>query len=321
MVLILDGKTVVNGASEGLQLCIRVLIPTIFPFLVICGMVTASMPDSMSIFRPVGRLLRMPKGAEDLFILGLFSGYPVGAATVFQAYRHNQITKRDAQRLIAFCSNAGPSFIFGIGASLFPHIGYCFILWFVQILSAAIIGIMTAGKPEAINGHRRDHPHLQHILHNSISTMAAICSWVILFRILISVAERWLLWFFPPDIRILTRGILELANGIVSLAGIESIGKRMLLFSMLLSFGGICVLMQTNSVCQGISVRYYLLGKTAQCALSGLLATLLQFCLPMDQQYFPSPLFLCICVGICVAYPFLTRKMKNRCRNSMLVGV
>ena len=153
--LILDSKTVILGATEGLDLCIRVLIPSMFPFLVVCPMISSKIGTYISFFRPIGRLLRLPEGAEDLFLLGLLSGYPVGAAMVSQAAQSGRISKQDARRFLSFCSNAGPSFIFGIGAGLFPGIGYCAVLWLIQIISAAIVGILIPGKsPKAGRNHQ-----------------------------------------------------------------------------------------------------------------------------------------------------------------------
>lgn len=319
--LILDSKTVILGATAGIDLCIRVLIPSMFPFLVVCPMISSRIGSYLSIFRPIGRLLRMPEGAEDLFFLGLLSGYPVGAAMVSQAAQSGRISKQDAKRYLSFCSNTGPSFIFGIGAGLFPGIGSCAVLWLIQILSAVMVGILTPGKSHKAGFKNQSPLSLQQALRNAVSTMAAICGWVILFRVLITMLERWVLWCIPESAQILLRGILELANGIVSLSQIGNLGLRMILFSALLSFGGICVYMQTASVVRELSMRYYLPGKLTQCAISCMIATAFQFFLPPQQRYIPHPALLAICAGICVAYPIFLRKSENSSRNSKLVGV
>ena len=172
--LILDSKTVIQGATAGIDLCIRVLIPSMFPFLVVCPMISSRIGTYISIFRPFGRLLRLPEGAEDLFFLGLLSGYPVGAAMVSQAAQSGRISKQDARRYLSFCSNAGPSFIFGIGAGLFPGIGSCAVLWLIQILSAAMVGILTPGRGHKAGFKNQSPLSLQQALRNAVSTMAAI---------------------------------------------------------------------------------------------------------------------------------------------------
>ena len=321
LILILDSKTAISGAAAGIDLCIRVLIPSIFPFLVICPMVSANIGTCSFLFRHLGKFLRLPVGAEDLFFLGLLSGYPVGANMVSQAVQSKRISKTDGARLLAFCSNAGPSFIFGIGASLFPDVRYCAALWLIHILSAMAVARMTPGAParaEIANHQIKPFPQ---VLRGTISTMVSICAWVVLFRIVITITERWFLWVLPVEGQIVLRGVLELANGIVSLAQIVNLGQKMLLFSVLLSFGGICVWMQTLSVTYGVSTRYYLPGKITQSAISALIATAVQIVLPKDQRYWPNLLFLVLCMGICMSYPLFLRKIKNRSRNPDLLGV
>lgn len=320
LILILDSKTVIASAAQGIDLCVRVLIPSIFPFLVISSLVAAN-AGHCAIIRPLVRPLRLPEGAEDLFFLGLLSGYPVGASMVSQAARSNRIAKRDADRLLAFCSNAGPSFIFGIGATLFPRIGYCLAQWLIQIMSAALVGIITPGKQTTAKEKRGQRLSVPRALQNALPSMASICGWVVLFRILITVLDRWALWILPPEGEILARGILELANGMVSMSEIGNIGQRMIYTSMLLSFGGICVWMQTLSVADGLSTRYYLPGKLAQSAISFLLATAAQFLFPAHQRYIPHPLLLALCAGIVISYWYFLRKSEISSRNSNLLGV
>ena len=319
--LILDTKTVIRGAGDGIDLCIRVLIPSIFPFLVICSMVTASLPPSMPFLRSIGRLLKLPAGAEDLFFLGLLGGYPVGAAMVSNAVRSKQISARDGARLMAFCSNPGPSFLFGMGAVLFPSPFYCAALWLIQILSAAIVGILTPGSPSTSRTNSVTKLPMDRNIRRSISTMAIICAWVVLFRIVITVLERWTLWFLPESAQIIVRGLLELANGIVSLQEIQNLGQRMVLFSMLLSFGGLCVWMQTISVADGVPTKYYLPGKITQCAISVLLTFALQVALPAQQRAKIHPLFLVIGIIVPIFYSYIQRKLEKRSRNSDLIGV
>ena len=67
-------------------------------------------------------------------------------------------------------------------------------------------------------------------------------------------------------------GLLELANGCCSLSSIDSVSVRFVLCSGMLAFGGVCVTMQTISVVNGLSVKYYFVGKGLQTVFSLLLA-------------------------------------------------
>lgn len=320
-VLILDTKTAVSAAKDAIDLCMTVLIPSIFAFLVICPMVSGQIGSFFGMFRPLARLLRLPQGAEDIFLLGLLGGYPIGATVICNSVHMGRLDKQDAERMLAFCNNAGPSFLFGIGTLLFPHIGYCAGIWLIHIASAVIVAILTPGRGGQAGRAVTSSPSLQATLRKALVTMSGICGWVVLFRIVIAFTQRWFLWIFPPEAQLLLRGALELASGAVGLGQVSMLGQRLLYFSMLLSFGGSCVYMQTASVCSGLSIKYYLPGKTAQCAVSVLMATAVQFLLPASQRYYPHPFLLILCAAICVIYPFILQKIEKSSRNPAAVGV
>ncbi len=311
--LILDGRTAVGAAGEAVDLCIRVLIPSLFPFFVFSPLLASG--GFGKLFAPLAQALRLPKGAEAILTVSFLGGYPVGAAAVQEHVQDGALSRRDGQRMLAFCSNAGPSFLFGIGLQIFPSAGCCWLLWGIHILSAVAVGLMTPGGGGKMERQNRIEIRLTQALRKAIYVMAAVCGWVVLFRILIGFLDRWLLWAAPETVRILVCGILELANGCCELAATESIGLRMVLFSGLLAFGGLCVWLQTGSVTEGMDASLYLPGKLAQAAVSVLLCTAAQFFLTEDARFFPPVWILAICGGICILYPLLARKIEIRGRN------
>lgn len=321
-VLILDTTTALSGAAEGIDLCIRVLIPSLFPFFIISNMLTASLSGMESTFlRPIKRLLRLPPGGEGVFLVGLLGGYPVGAATVAQAVRNEELSKEDGRRYMAFCSNAGPSFIFGIGSQIFTDIKYCWLVWGIHILSAVTVGLLTPGK-SANRIVRTEHEQtLPKALKQSLIVMASVCGWVVLFRILIAFLKRWILWALPPEVEVLLEGFLELANGAYGLPQVGNTGLKVILFSGMLSFGGVCVWMQTRSVAEGADSTLYLPGKLTQSCISILLATLAQFFGDDRQRYIPHVSVLIFCIAVCAMYPIILRKSEKKSGNSLLLSV
>ena len=158
------------------------------------------------------------------------------------------LEKKQAERMLAFCSNAGPSFIFGILSSCFQRKALLFLIWGIQILSA-----WTAARFFSFdNGTIGDETKLaadSFEIETAIWAMLKICGWVILFRILIFFLERWFLWIVPLNARILLIGLMELSNGCCMLDLIEDASVRFVIANVLLAFGGICVVLQTSSVC------------------------------------------------------------------------
>lgn len=88
LALILDGRTAIEGARQGIGLCLRTVIPSLFPFFVLSILLTSSLlGSSLIVLRPLGRLFGMPEGAESLLIPAFLGGYPVGAQNVAAAFR------------------------------------------------------------------------------------------------------------------------------------------------------------------------------------------------------------------------------------------
>ena len=98
----------------------------------------------------------------------------------------------------------------------------------------------------------------------AVRSMALICGWVIFFRVLTGFLERWFLWKVPSTMAVVLIGGLELTNGCIQLLGIPNEELRFVLCSGMLSFGGLCVHMQTMTILQGLSVKKYWEGKLLQ---------------------------------------------------------
>lgn len=324
LLLILDAKTAIYGASEGLRLCLQAVIPSLFPFFILSILLTDALTGTnIPLLRPLGKLCGIPEGSESLLAVGLLGGYPVGAQCVAQMYKSGRLAKQDACRMLGFCSNAGPSFIFGMVAMKLSDFWMVWVLWGIQILSAITVGSilpqkakhsvrLSAGKQESLSG----------ALRKSIHVMAGVCGWVILFRVVIAFFDRWFLWLLPDSGQTLITGILELANGCCALDAIENMGLRFIGVSAILSFGGICVCMQTMSVTGELGLGWYLPGKILQTIISIFLAALVQSVFfPLECKMEQSPLILLLMALILSVYVIILRKFEKRGSISELVGV
>ena len=273
--LILDARTALAGAAAGTDLCIRTVIPSLFPFLFLCSLLTESMQGmELPFMRYPCRLLGIPEGSQSILSVALLGGYPAGAAAVADVYRQGNLSQTDACRLLTFCSNAGPAFLFGMTARQFPEKGWILAVWTVLILSAFLTGRIFSGKDPACKTVCPGHRCSSGILERSVRTIAVICGWVILFRILTEFLDRWIAWYFSPELRVFLTGLLELSNGCCSLSTIPDIRMRFLVCTVIHACGGICVAMQTASVISGLPIKPYLTGKLIQSVISFVLSVL-----------------------------------------------
>ena len=319
-ILIFDARTAYQGASEGIDLCIRTVIPALFPFFVLSILLTGNLVgQSIPFLRPIGKLCGIPLGSESLLLVGLLGGYPVGAQNIAQAYELGQLSGSDARRMLSFCSNAGPAFIFGMISQLFPNLIITWCLWGIHIFSAIMVGIIFPGKSTAhIPMKKSAGITLSFSLERAIKVMAGVCGWVILFRIILSFLNRWFLWLLPETVQVIAAGLLELTNGCSGLNEIENLGLRFILCSGFLSIGGLCVTMQTVSVTGTLGIGQYVPGKITQTAISILAATLLQYILFQPEQQCMIPiLILTVCVLVCGIMIFL----RNNSRKMQQIGV
>jgi hypothetical protein len=161
----------------------------------------------------------------------------------------------------------------------------------IHILSALIVGTILPGKTYDTCLLPKAAPMSIHqAMERSIRIMASVCGWVVVFRVILTVLNRWVLWLLPQEGQILLTGLLELSNGCVALHALPSESCRFILSSGMLAIGGLCVGMQTVSVTASLGTGQYFPGKILQCLISVLMAT--------AAQYFLFPKNECILFSI-----------------------
>ena len=235
------------------------------------------------------------------FIMGLISGYPVGAKIVSDFRNDKLISKDEGERMLAFTNNSGPLFILSsVGISLFGDTKTGLLLLCTHILSCITVGIILGvfSKKVKINYTYRENLQeensknvtlknlgeiLGNSINNSISTILLIGGFVVIFSVIISILNQvhlldFLSKFFTPLLNILgfdlqfskpiLSGILELTNGVNLVAGvhIKAISQNVILCAFLLGFGGFSVLLQVFSIVAktDLSMKKYLIGKFLQ---------------------------------------------------------
>ncbi len=322
-VLILDTKTAMVSAADAVDMCITALIPSLFPFFIVSTVMTSTLLSfRLPFLHPLGRLLGVPKGGEGIILMGLLGGYPSGAQSVAQAYKGGFLSAKDAERMLAFCSNAGSAFLFGIGARIFPDMRICWLLWGIHMLSAWIVGALTPGHSNGvISLAKKTGVSLTQALRCAVETMALVCGWVVMFRVILGFTQRWFLWWFPKEIQILFSGILEIANGCCSLQQISNLGLRISMCSVFIGFGGLCVALQTKTVTAGLNSGLYLPGKVVQAAVSFLLCIPVQLLLEPEDRMHISPWPVVVAILLCLGYRLLSVKRRNTTGQSIPVHV
>lgn len=270
--LIVNVNTAQESAKLGVALCLETVIPSIFPFLVLSCIMVSFLSDTSSVFLAIiAKQFGISDGLESILIPIFLGGYPIGAKTVASLHTQGILKKKDAERYLSFANQAGPAFLFGMLPHAFSSVKMVFAIWAIQICSAWIVsGLFHQEVSLCKESYAKQKTPA--ILEDSINAMAKISGWIVLFRIGISYLDQLCLKNADPNLRITLLGIVELSNGCLALNNIGNEMLRFIVCNGLLSFGGICVIFQTISVCRDLHIYYYVVGKLLQTGVAVILS-------------------------------------------------
>lgn len=240
-------------------------------------------------------LFNVPGEGAFALIMGIISGYPVGAKIVTTLYEKKICNKEESERLLAFTNNSGPLFIIGtVGISLLGDSTIGIILLSIHVLASLTVGLLfhfwKYNKPLShretpiYNTNNVNFSNLGEILGtsitNSINTIMMIGGYVVLFSVIISILENCgifnlLVILIQPFLKIfnipqelftsIISGFIELTNGLKTISSIpiKNYTTTIIISSMLLGFGGISILLQVFSIISktNISIKPYIIGK------------------------------------------------------------
>jgi hypothetical protein len=276
LLLILDARNAIAGAKNGIELCLNVVIPTLFPFCVLSVLLRSSIAfESPSFLRPIEKLCSMPRGCGTIFLLGLLGGYPIGAICIEQAVKDKSMTYDEAKYLRAICNNAGPSFIIGMLSTIFNSIQLGYMLILIQALSAILTCMILSNKSSnSVYVKNNKRVKFSEAIKRSCISMMNICGIIVFFRAFMNIARFYISPYIPKFLWIAIVGILELTNGVSILSEFSAEAITFIVAAGMISFGGICVAIQAISVSSPGSGKYYLIGKSLQAVLSMILAGL-----------------------------------------------
>ena len=144
--LFTQGASAQSGAYDGLIICGQIIIPSLFPFMVLSSFITRSGIASVlgKIFSPFAKLFHMPSGAGLPLFLSFIAGYPVGASTASRLHSDGVLDKDDAFRMMCFAVCGGPAFIIkAVGQGMLGSTKAGVLLLTAHISAAVILGIFS----------------------------------------------------------------------------------------------------------------------------------------------------------------------------------
>lgn len=270
--LVLLPEVSAQAVKEGLRLCAGVIIPALFPFLVLSSLSVSLGLTSLlgKLLAPLtGRLFQISPAGSGALVLGLIGGYPVGARAVRQLWNNGQCSYEESVHLLTFCNNCGPAFLLGVaGGAVFHSTKTGFLLWGAHLMGTMTVGLLFRsyhGRKMEVSGEK-SAPNRSSVVslpqamtqavQSGIQSTLSICAYVVLFRVILRLcsavgAEKLLT--MVPNGTALFGGLLELSTGMTAID--PNAAGSLPLASFLLGFGGLSVWCQTVAMVEGCGLE------------------------------------------------------------------
>lgn len=284
--MLLSPKAVFEGAQSGLLLWFQIVFPTLFPFILVSGLMLSG-GGINAISRVFGRIFSsiFATSSNGAFavISGFLCGYPVGAKISADLVRTGKISRDEGAYLLSFCNNTSPVFIMN------------FIVWktlgreellvpTLAILILIPVSLSFIFRRLYLKGLRRfpDIPEkgqkrtehfsfsvLDSCLSDSFEGIVKVGLYIIFFSVILSLLKKissgnLLICAFLPT--------LEITNGILMID--RSVSDLTISYPLILgltSFGGVCAAAQTQCMLKGTDlpmIPYIIQKLTAAAAAS-----------------------------------------------------
>ncbi len=265
IIMLLEPSIIAAAVKNSVNICLEVMIPSLFAFTVLAVYLQES-----GLYRtmlkpltyPLSRLMRLDEELCAVFILSNIGGYPVGAKLLSNLVDNGRLSRSNAGRMLCFCYGSGPSFIISIvGQRVFGSTTAGLLIFVACFLSSFILGILLCrcGRRIRIMSHGEKLDLSSGCFVSSVMSaakvMLTVCTMIVCFSAVSAMIE--------------STGAMDAAEKLFSLTGAGVNSSAILptileishiqhltpsdssvaaLCGSLLSFGGICVILQISAI-------------------------------------------------------------------------
>ena len=259
-------QTVFTGASYGLVLWFRHVLPTLLPYMVLINILirTPALHWICHITSPfLCPLLGTSYYGTFAVLTGFLCGYPMGAKTTSDLLNVNKISRSEASYLLSFCNNTSPAFILSyVVAQNMKERNLCIpfflILTFTPLMLSFIFRLFyrlpesSCSFPQVTPGSFSNPSEsisdsfLDRCILNAFESVTKVGGYMMMFSVLIQLLASIL----PNTIfSLLLYSSLEISTGIRLLfSSALYTTEKIILCAFLTSFGGWCCIAQTYSM-------------------------------------------------------------------------
>lgn len=310
ILLLIFSNSNLPAIKSGISLWATSIVPSLFPFFVATELlmhtnVIYKIGDTFNfIMKPIFNI--SGKGSFAL-LMGIISGYPIGAKIATNFRQQNICTKEECERLLSFTNNSGPLFIIGtVGILMYRNTTIGILLFITHLLGALTVGFifkfwkLTNTQKIDFSFEKKYYNEKNTTIYNlgevlaesissSINSILIIGGFVVIFSSIVSILNSSgilniveilltpvfnLLNIDPSFISPIFTGFFEITNGINSISSItcKKISINLIFTAFLLGLGGLSVFLQVLSIVSksDLSIKPYIYGKILHGIISAL---------------------------------------------------
>ena len=287
-------ETASQGISDGVDLSLGTLIPSLYPFMVLSTLIIEldifdNIPNifnklSLKIFSSGDKCL-------GVVLLSMIGGLPLGCKMASELYEKGAVTRGDAKKMMLFCYCTGPAFtISSVGFYMLASKQAGLLIYISLVLSAVTIGILSRFFIDDDNTKlcikaKSESSNFIISLVRSVSSgstaMLSVCAWVILFSCInklieiLPISESFKLFFYS---------ISEVTNGVYLSSGTLPLP----IIAGIIGFGGLCGHCQVMPyiIKLRLNYKFFLISRIVSASLSVIYCDILLKYFPVSYQVF-----------------------------------
>ena len=252
------------------------VLPTLLPFFIITRLIVGLItPKANFADKLFNKLYNTPAITATIYLLSIISGYPMGAKLICDINEKGYINKKDAERMLAFCSVSGPMFIVGtVGVSIMSSYKVGIIILIANIISSLVNGFIYRGPKTGLNEkeillEQKDANLLQNSVYDALISILMVGAYIVLSFLLIDLfknigAFKFLStgichifkFFNRATVEACFAGLIEITRGCLDLSACSiSLVAKCIIASGLIGFGGVSVILQSVSFLSKLNIK------------------------------------------------------------------
>ncbi len=262
---------------NSIERCIKIVIPSLFAFMVISSVIIKSgLHRYLSRpFRFISKhILHINENLFSVFLMSFTGGYPIGAKNITELYDNNEISKKEAERMLSFCYMPSPAFVIGISSPMLYSSKKAGIIIYLSIAISTILFTILSGILKKTENPIKKEEKIKISAETIISAVES--SAISLFKICIMIIFSSVIIVFT-ELLLSKSGIDKnfsaILNSLIEITNLTEFKKDMFNFlpivTALFSFGGISVIIQIKTIIGNrFSFRYFFISRVVIAFLS-----------------------------------------------------